>query len=555
MPDPRKTARALVVAANLVAMLSVRCAAPPAETPEPPLVPAPPPRACVTPTALRDQPPMAWELPALRDFLTDNALVEKNLRAARTGQEGQAEPAPLPVADLDAALGRIRATWDSVVGRLPSSCVPLAPELDHGPAELPLSAAERTQAGFLPGTQTIEVDSDGKISRITVRYVRYRGAHGEPIPAFLLIPEGASAPRPAVLVLHQTLSKCGKKETLGACLEPEAQPWLDFARDLAAQGLVTLAADAIGFGERAEHYREVGNETLDAAPLLSRFPGASLMGLVLSDHQRGIEFLATRPEVDVTRIGVIGHSKGGVEALWLAALDARLRCTVANPIPNFFRRETFALSLGTAPDTLALPPGIARWAGFGYLPALAYFAADRDALPVETHQLGGLVAPRGLFATAMEDDSIAPTYDRVDFWFGEVKKVYAARGGDFTSLKIPTQRTPACRAEWGPSLCLQGRYEACADASCRAALAAVGFTDTCIFDNDSVQGCAHYLYWTKCRQSEGRSEAACIARFATVGVNASCIDAAYQSGCRADHGWYPEVEARAYPWLAACLSR
>ncbi|MCL0184690.1 hypothetical protein M2T59_31220, partial [Klebsiella pneumoniae] len=88
---------------------------------------------------------------------------------------------------------------------------------------------------------------------------------------------------------------------------------------------------------------------------------------------------------------------------------------------------------------------------------------------------------------------------------------------------------------------MEARYQACADASCRAAFAAVGFNDACVYDHDSALGCAHYLYWEKCRQAEGRSEASCISRFATVGVNASCIDAAYQSGCRADHGWYPEV--------------
>jgi dienelactone hydrolase len=47
------------------------------------------------------------------------------------------------------------------------------------------------------------------------------------------------------------------------------------------------------------------------------------------DIAAGVEFLASRPEVDVDRIGVVGFSMGAEEAIGAAASDARIRAVVA----------------------------------------------------------------------------------------------------------------------------------------------------------------------------------------------------------------------------------
>lgn len=63
------------------------------------------------------------------------------------------------------------------------------------------------------------------------------------------------------------------------------------------------------------------------------------------DCYRGIDFLASRPEVDSTRIGVEGGSQGGAFSLAMAALDKRVACAVANVpyisnFPDFVRIST-----------------------------------------------------------------------------------------------------------------------------------------------------------------------------------------------------------------------
>jgi dienelactone hydrolase len=47
------------------------------------------------------------------------------------------------------------------------------------------------------------------------------------------------------------------------------------------------------------------------------------------DIAAGTEFLASRPEVDPGRIGVVGFSMGGEEAIGAAATDARISAVVA----------------------------------------------------------------------------------------------------------------------------------------------------------------------------------------------------------------------------------
>jgi len=55
------------------------------------------------------------------------------------------------------------------------------------------------------------------------------------------------------------------------------------------------------------------------------FAGATWPGIVFWDDLRTVDYLVSRPEVDPTRIGCQGISMGGYRAMFLAALDSRIR--------------------------------------------------------------------------------------------------------------------------------------------------------------------------------------------------------------------------------------
>ena len=407
-----------------------------------------------------------------------------------TTQSGFSDPAPFEGSDWTSELRAFRQAWEEVLGPIPTSCVPL----DAREEPLTLTAADVEHLRWIQTVQNVPDPADfvtypvpdgpgrGRLAtaHYELRKISYRGAHRDRIRAYLLVPNGpppAGGKRPAILVMHQAQPACGKDEPVGLCGvrgspggEVSGVPWLDFARDLADMGFIVLAPDSVGFGERAHTYWDSGQEYTDAYPILRRFPHASVIGVKISDVMRGIDWLAAEPEVDPQRIGMMGHSNGGIETVFAAAFDTRIRAAIANGGPNLIRR-TVAVCDQTG-------DGLSLWAGFGYLPTLGFYEHDHAAMPVEIHQLYALVSPRSLFIANAEDDTTAPNFDRIDWASHEAARVFQALGGDFAWDTIASTMTPECLA-----------------------------------------------------------------------ANPDCFAIA----CRSNHGWYPQTEARAYPWLLAQL--
>ena len=97
-----------------------------------------------------------------------------------------------------------------------------------------------------------------------------------------------------------------------------------------------------GYGEATEHANCV--PMADLAPgarngqnrlhRLATLAGGSLFGLFMLASSRGVDVLATTAGVDADRIGMYGLSQGGQSALYLPALDTRIRATVASAYFN-----------------------------------------------------------------------------------------------------------------------------------------------------------------------------------------------------------------------------
>ncbi|MHC4916275.1 MAG: dienelactone hydrolase family protein [Planctomycetota bacterium] len=104
---------------------------------------------------------------------------------------------------------------------------------------------------------------------------------------------------------------------LGVFYEPETlagrggRPGRDFCLQLAKRGFLTLA---IGCGARLHYYPSAGNPRLQ--PL-------SFAGYVASSCRAA---LAGLPEVDASRIGVVGHSYGGKWAMFASCFDEEFAC-------------------------------------------------------------------------------------------------------------------------------------------------------------------------------------------------------------------------------------
>ena len=140
---------------------------------------------------------------------------------------------------------------------------------------------------------------------------------------------------PAVLALHQHAGQfyLGKAEPAGL----SADSMYHYGLDLCRRGYLVLCPDHLCFEDRRPpEYVRVANSALnDRAYERFEFTqrllkGSCLQTKYLHDMVCALDLLAELPDVDGARLGAIGHSLGGQEALWLAWYDQRVRAAVSS---------------------------------------------------------------------------------------------------------------------------------------------------------------------------------------------------------------------------------
>jgi dienelactone hydrolase len=176
----------------------------------------------------------------------------------------------------------------------------------------------------------------------------------------------------------------------------------DFAIQATAHGMAAVAIEPIAFGCRRDPLtRKKGLKTSACQPVAGAalLLGQTMIGWRVHDVMRTIDWIATRKELDATRVGCMGISGGGTCTLFSAALEPRIRAAMVSGYLNTFRDSVFSLS--HCIDNYV--PGILNWA--------------------EMYDIAGLIAPRPLFAESGERDDIFPI-EASRSSFARVKKVY-----------------------------------------------------------------------------------------------------------------------------------
>ncbi len=162
---------------------------------------------------------------------------------------------------------------------------------------------------------------------VQVRDISYTSPRGGRVSAYLVVPPG-KGPFPAVLYLH------GSGEDRTRLVVPAA--WL------AARGAVALAIDSA-------FVRASGPEPTDPVKRLQR--ERDLTAQTVVDLRRGIDVLASLPQVDPKRIGFVGYSGGAKLGAILAGVEPRIHAFDlmsggAAPVDSF---------VAAAPPNLRLP--------------------------------------------------------------------------------------------------------------------------------------------------------------------------------------------------------
>ena len=141
----------------------------------------------------------------------------------------------------------------------------------------------------------------------------------EPAPAYFARPKGAAGRLPTVLFNHSH----GGGYTIGKAEFIDGREYMGkppYAVFLTSLGCNALCFDAWIFGERA------GRPELDFVKE-TLWKGRVLWGMMVYDALKAVDYLVTRPDVDVARLGTVGMSMGSSTAQWIGALDPHVVST------------------------------------------------------------------------------------------------------------------------------------------------------------------------------------------------------------------------------------
>jgi dienelactone hydrolase len=222
---------------------------------------------------------------------------------------------------------------------------------------------------------------------------------------YLLLPKDFEAPGPTILCLHghgRGVDDIVGIQEDGTMRTEYGEYQNDFALQCVDRGYAALAIEQFGFGHRRDDVacqRGAGNSSCQPSSGAAFLLGQTMIGWRVYDAMRSLDYLSTRSEIDMNRIGVMGISGGGTTTFYSAAIDERFKAAVVSGYFNTFRDSI--LSISHCIDN--------------YIPGVLKYA--------EMYDIAGLIAPRAMFVESGTEDTIFPI-DATRFAFDQAQEIF-----------------------------------------------------------------------------------------------------------------------------------
>ncbi len=247
----------------------------------------------------------------------------------------------------------------------------------------------------------LNVKVTGTIQRDGYHIVKlyYESLPGLYVPANLYVPDKGKKQRPGILYV------CGHSPT-------QEVHYQTFPAKYAKLGFVCLIIETIQFGEvRGYHWGEYAKGWFN---WYSR--GYDPGGVELWNAIRGLDLLASRPEVDPEKLGVTGISGGGSQSWYIAAADPRVKAVA--PVCG---ASTLEAQIGTRTID-------------GHCDCMMPI----NTYSIDFQNIGALIAPRPLLICQADRDGLN-TIESVRRLYSDIRGVYDVYGktGNIGFIETP----------------------------------------------------------------------------------------------------------------------
>lgn len=219
-----------------------------------------------------------------------------------------------------------------------------------------------------------------------IESVSYQVEPDDRVAAYLLVPDGITAdrPAPAIAVWHQHAGQyqLGKSEPAGLAGDPMHHT----GAALAKEGYVVLCPDALCFEERQDPTGKLSNMMYERFEFLRYVvEGRCMAWKNVLDMRRAVDYLCERPEVDAERLGCYGHSMGSTHTWLVGPHEPRLKALVGNCcLPTYAAIHDHHM-------LHCFPNFVPGWQKYG-----------------DTPDIAALIAPRALLLNLGETDGGSP---------------------------------------------------------------------------------------------------------------------------------------------------
>ena len=278
-------------------------------------------------------------------------------------------------------------------------------------AELRQKVADLTGLSRMPAGCNLDVQSMWKQedSIGTIEKIVYTAEEFADVPAYVCLPKNAEPPYRFFVCVqgHST----GMHNSIRRKLEDEYTLHMpegdrDFAYGCMERGIAAFCIEQRAFGYRGEvNQMSRAQSNCHDAVMQALMLGRTLIGERVFDVRRGIEYLGTRGDVLMDRLGIMGNSGGGTTSVFAAALLPEI--AFAMPSCYFCTFRDSILSV--------------YHCACNYVPNLYRYAEMSDVM--------GLFAPKRLVIVSGALDDIFPL-EATKRAFAALKSIYRAAGAE-----------------------------------------------------------------------------------------------------------------------------